>query len=346
MKEQEKNKTIIMVGIETSCDETSVAVLKYIDGNTKVLSNVVSSQIDIHKEYGGVVPEIASRQHLENISDVFNLALQKANIKTGDITAITVTAGPGLIGALLVGVSFAKGLAYSMKIPVIPLHHIKGHIAANYITHPELKPPFLALVVSGGHSHCILQTSLVNFKILAKTRDDACGEAFDKVARVLGLGYPGGPAISKLAMLGKNTYHLPTTKFEDNLDFSFSGVKTAVLNIANKEGENLNINDMCASFEDNVTQVLVEHAIKLAKQEKLDKIVLAGGVSANHLLREKLVAMCDKNQIKAYLPDLQYTTDNAAMIAMAGICEYIFNKEKYLTQALSLNAKASLSIEE
>lgn len=335
-----------ILGIESSCDETSIAVIEFEkvnhNNNFKVLANVVSSQIDIHKKYGGVVPEIASRHHTKNIGLVLDEALETANIKLEDLCAVAVTIGPGLVGALLVGVSFAKALAYALNIPLVPVHHIAGHIAANFLTHPELKPPFLALVVSGGHSHVIEVKNYTDFKILARTRDDAVGEAFDKVARVLNLGYPGGPEVSKHALNGQATYKLPKTKFEDNLDFSFSGVKTAVLNIANKEKENLRIDDMCTSFENNVAEVLVEHTLELAKQKGINKIVLAGGVSANRKLRELLVEEGNKQNIQVYLPELKYCTDNAAMITAAGIFKY--REGKYTTD-LSLNAKASMNIE-
>jgi len=332
-----------ILGIESSCDETSIAIIEFEQNNNfKVLANVVSSQIDIHKKYGGVVPEIASRQHTKNIGLVLDEALAAADIKLEDLCAIAVTIGPGLVGALLVGVSFAKALAYTLNIPLVPVHHIAGHIAANYLTHPELKPPFLALVVSGGHSHVIEVKDYTNFSILAKTRDDAVGEAFDKVARVLNLGYPGGPEVSKHAEKGQATYKLPKTKFEDNLDFSFSGIKTAVLNIANKEKEALRINDMCTSFENNVAEVLVEHTITLAKEKNINKIVLAGGVSANRKLRELLTKEGNKENIEIYLPDLKYCTDNAAMITAAGIFKY---REGKFTNDLSLNAKASMNIE-
>ena len=330
---------MIILSVETSCDETSICVLK--DGK-EVLANIVSSQIDIHKEFGGVVPEIASRHHIKNISYVLDEALEKAGITLKDITAIAVTYGPGLVGALLVGVSFAKSLAYALNVPLIPVHHIQGHIAANYLTSPELKPPFISLVVSGGHSHIIEVKDYTTFKILAKTRDDAVGEAFDKVARVLGLGYPGGPKVSKLAKEGEDTYKLPTTKF-DNLDFSFSGIKTAVLNLANKEKENLRKADIARSFENNVCNILVQNTIKAMKENGIKNVALAGGVAANDVLRKTLIEEAAKNNFKAYIPNLEYCTDNAAMIAMAGYYNYLAGK---YTNDLALNAKSSINIEE
>lgn len=335
---------MIILGIESSCDETSIAILKYDEKDKiKVLSNVISSQIDIHEKFGGVVPEIASRQHTKNISFVLDEAIKEAKISLKDITAIAVAVGPGLIGALLVGVSFAKALAYSLNVPIIPVHHIAGHISANYITHKDLVPPYISLVVSGGHSHIILVEDYTKFKILARTRDDAVGEAFDKVARVVGLGYPGGPKVSKLAEQGKNTYKLPTTKFENSLDFSFSGIKTAVLNIANKEKENLRIADVCTSFEENVTDVLVDHTIKVAKEMNIKDISIAGGVSANRVLREKLVKRGREENLNIFLPETKYSTDNAAMIAAYGIYKYM---DKKYTYDLSINAKANMNIEE
>lgn len=337
-----------ILGIESSCDETSIAILEFNekdnnDNNFKVLANVVSSQIDVHKKFGGVVPEIASRHHTKNIGLVLDEALEMADIKLEDLCAIAVTVGPGLVGALLVGVSFAKALAYTLNIPLVPVHHIAGHIAANFLTHPNLKPPFLALVVSGGHSHVIEVKDYTDFKILARTRDDAVGEAFDKVARVLGLGYPGGPEVSEQAEKGQDTYKLPKTRFEDNLDFSFSGVKTAVLNIANKEKENLRVADMCTSFENNVAEVLVDNTLALARQTGINKIALAGGVSANKKIRKLLQEEGNKENIEVYLPELKYCTDNAAMITVAGI--FKFREGKYVND-LSLNAKASMNIEE
>lgn len=326
--------------IESSCDETSVAILK--DGR-EVLANIVSTQIEIHKEFGGVVPEIASRKHLTNISYVVDEALKKANVKLSDIEYIGVTYGPGLVGALLVGVSYAKSLAYALNIPIVPTHHIEGHIAANYITDKNLKPPFLALVVSGGHTHIIHVKDYTSFEILGKTRDDAVGEAFDKVARTLGFCYPGGPEVSRHAENGKATYKLPKTKF-DNYDFSFSGIKTAVINIAHKEKENLRVDDMCASFENTVCEELVDNAIRAMKDKKIEKIVLAGGVSANRTLRKMIEEAATKNSFKAYMPDLKYCTDNAAMVGSAAYYNYINKKAYNIEEKLDLNAKANLEI--
>lgn len=331
--------------IESSCDETSVSILK--DGR-EVLSNIVSSQIEIHKEFGGVVPEIASRHHVSNISYVVQEALDVAKVTFKDLEFIGVTYGPGLIGALLVGVSYAKSLAYSLNIPIVPVHHIEGHIAANYISHKELKPPFMALVVSGGHSHLIHVKDYTKLEIIAKTRDDAVGEAFDKVARTLGLPYPGGPEVSKLAKEGEDTYKLPKTKFE-NYDFSFSGIKTAVINLVHKEGENVRKADMAKSFEVNVVETLVDHTMSAMKDLNIDTVVLAGGVAANTYLREVLVKEANINNYKAYIPDLKYCTDNAAMIGSAAYYNYISveDKSKFnVLNNLDLNAKANLKIGE
>lgn len=331
--------------IESSCDETSVSILK--DGR-EVLSNIVSSQIEIHKEFGGVVPEIASRHHVSNISYVVQEALDVAKVTFKDLEFIGVTYGPGLVGALLVGVSYAKSLAYSLNIPIVPVHHIEGHIAANYISHKELKPPFMALVVSGGHSHLIHVKDYTKLEIIAKTRDDAVGEAFDKVARTLGLPYPGGPEVSKLAKEGEDTYKLPKTKFE-NYDFSFSGIKTAVINLVHKEGENVRRADMAKSFEVNVVETLVDHTMNAMKDLSIDTVVLAGGVAANTYLREVLVKEANKNNYKAYIPELKYCTDNAAMIGSAAYYNYICAEDKSkfnVLNNLNLNAKANLKIGE
>lgn len=333
---------MIGLSIETSCDETSVAIIK--DGR-EVLSNIVSTQIEIHKAFGGVVPEIASRKHLTNISYVVKEAIDTANITFEDLNYIGVTYGPGLIGALLVGVSYAKSLAYSLNIPIVPVHHIEGHIAANYLTYENLKPPFLALVVSGGHSHLIHVKDYTEFEIVAKTRDDAVGEAFDKVARVLGLPYPGGPEVSKLALQGEFTYKLPKTKF-DNLDFSFSGIKTAVINIAHKEKENLRKADLACSFEQTVCEELTENAMEALKTLNLKDIVLAGGVSANRVLREMIQKSAKENGYNAYMPELRYCTDNAAMIGSAAHYNFISDKYFKISDKLDLNAIANIKIDD
>ena len=333
---------MIGLSIETSCDETSVAILK--DGR-EVLSNIVSTQIDIHKAYGGVVPEIASREHVSNISIVFEQALSEARVEFKDLDYIGVTYGPGLIGALLVGVSYAKALAYSLNIPIVPTHHIAGHIAANYLTYKDLEPEFLALVVSGGHTHLIHVKDYTKFEILGKTRDDAVGEAFDKVARTVGLGYPGGPKVSKCAEDGENTYKLPKTKF-DNYDFSFSGIKTAVINIAHKEKENLRINDMCNSFETTVCEELVDTTLRVVQDKNISKVVLAGGVSANLKLRQMLKDRLEPLGYEVYVPDLKYCTDNAAMIGSAAYFNFVAGKKYDIHDKLDLNAIANLKIEE
>lgn len=333
---------MICLGIESSCDETSVAIVK---NGREVLANVVSTQIPIHKKFGGVVPEIASRKHLTNIVFVVKEALDNAKLDFKDIDYIGVTYGPGLIGALLVGVAYAKSLAYALNIPIVPTHHIEGHIAANYLTYESLKPPFMALVVSGGHTHLINVKDYTDFEIIGKTRDDAVGEAFDKVARVLGLPYPGGPEVSKLAREGEFTYKLPKTKF-DNYDFSFSGIKTAVINIAHKEGESLKREDLACSFEETVTDELVDTCIKAMKDLNINKVVLAGGVSANLVLRDKLLKATKNRDYECFLPDLKYCTDNAAMIASAAHYNYVCGKSFDIKDKLDLNAIANLKIGE
>ena len=331
------SKDIICLGVETSCDETSVAVVK---NGREVLSNVIATQIDIHKKYGGVVPEIASRNHVENITFVIEEAIQKSGIKLEDIDIIGCTYGPGLVGALLVGLSTAKAMAFALKKPLVGVHHIEGHIAANYITHRELTPPYLCLVVSGGHSHLVYVKDYTTFEILGKTRDDAVGEAFDKVSRIIGLGYPGGPVIDARAKEGKPIYKLPRTHFE-NLDFSFSGVKTAVLNLVNKE-KDLNINDLCASFEEAVTDVLVENVLRAVEKINVSKIAIAGGVSANSYLRSRMQKIGSMHNLKVYYPDLILCTDNAAMIASAAYYNYLEGK----ISDLDLNAVPNLKIGE
>ncbi len=326
---------MLVLGIETSCDETSVAVVK--DGR-EVLSNIISSQVPIHERFGGVVPEIASRNHVEAISNVMKKALKEAKVTLSDIDAVACTYGPGLVGALLVGVSYAKALSYASNKPLVGTNHIEGHIAANYITHKDLKPPFIALIISGGHTHLVYIKDYKNFEILGKTRDDAIGEAFDKVARVIGLGYPGGPKIDKLAKEGSANIELPTTHF-DNLDFSFSGIKTAVINLNHKDS-NINKADLSASFEKTVTDILIEHTLNASKKLNINTIVLAGGVSANSYIREKFVELEKTNNMKIYYPEPVLCTDNAAMIASAGYYNYING----VTSGLDLNAEPNLKL--
>jgi len=332
----------LILGIESSCDETAASVVK--NGN-EVLSNVINTQIDIHKIYGGVVPEIASRKHIESIDAVVSQALKNAGVTFDDIDAIAVTYGPGLVGALLVGVSFAKGLSYALKKPLVPVHHIRGHIMANFLAHKELKPPFVSLVASGGHSHIVLVKDYTEFEILGRTRDDAAGEAFDKIARVLGLGYPGGPLIDKLSKEGnKEAFKFPRVRMDkESLDFSFSGVKTAVINALHKldqQGSEYNKADVAASFQDAVTDVLCEHTIEAAKKKNCMTIALAGGVASNSDLREKMKKMAGKEGIDVLFPPPVLCTDNAAMIACAGYYGYL--KEDFAE--LDLNAVPSLSL--
>ena len=330
-------KDIICLAIESSCDETSVAIVK---NGRDVLSNIIATQIDIHKKYGGVVPEIASRNHVENITYVVKEAIEKAGIKLEDVDMIGRTYGPGLVGALLVGLSTAKAMAYALNKPLVGVHHIEGHIAANYITHKELTPPYLCLVVSGGHSHLVYVEDYTKFKKKGKTRDDAVGEAFDKVSRAVGLGYPGGPIIDKMAKEGKPTYKLPRTHFE-NLDFSFSGVKTAVLNLINKE-KDLNVNDLCASFEEAVTDVLVENVLRAVDELHVSKVAIAGGVSANSYLRDRMQKIGSMHNLKIYYPELILCTDNAAMIGAAAYYNFLAGK----VSNLDLNAVPNLKIGE
>ena len=330
-------KDVLIMGIESSCDETSVAIVK---NGREVLSNVINSQIKIHEEYGGVVPEIASRCHTEVINKIMKEALEEAKVTLDDIDAIAVTHGPGLVGALLVGVSYAKGLSYVTGKPLIPVNHIEGHIAGNYLSHNDLKPPFLCLIISGGHTHLVKVTDYNDFEILGKTRDDAVGEAFDKVARVVGLGYPGGPKVDNLAKEGKPNIKLPVTHF-DNLDFSFSGIKTAVINLNHKD-PNINKADLCASFQAAVTEMLTSNVIKAIKEFDTDKIVIAGGVSRNSYIRKSFDDLANELNIKVYYPEPILCTDNAAMIAAMGYYNYI-NEEN---ADLKLNAIPNLKIGE
>lgn len=311
-------KETLVLGIESSCDETSVAVVK---NGREVLSNVIDTQIKIHEQFGGVVPEIASRNHIEAISRVTKLALEQANVKLEDIDVIAPTYGPGLVGALLVGVSYGRGLAYALNKPLVGVNHLEGHISANYITHPDLEPPFLCMLTSGGNTQIVYVKDYCDMEVLGRTRDDAIGESFDKVARVIGLTYPGGPKIDKLAEQGKATINFPKTHFE-NLDFSFSGIKTAVINLHHKNPE-VNKADLCMSFEKAVTEVLTENIEKAIKQTGIKKVVLAGGVSANTHIREEFEKLGQKLNVQIYKPDLKLCTDNAAMIGSAGYYRYL-----------------------
>lgn len=317
-------KPIKILAIETSCDETAAAVIQ--DGR-KVCSNIVATQIPLHKQYGGVVPEIASRMHVEKINFVIKEALEKANTSLDDLDAIAVTYGPGLVGALLVGVVAAKAIAFTKGLPLIGIHHIEGHIAANYIEHPQLEPPFLCLVVSGGHTHLVNVIDYAHYEIIGRTRDDAAGEAYDKVARAIGLEYPGGPKIDKLALEGNaEAIHFPKAMLDGSYDFSFSGVKSAVLNYINgckMKQEPINEKDIAAAFQKSVSEVLVDKTIQLAKEKGSKKIALAGGVAANHGLRKAMQKACDEKEITLYYPSIALCTDNAAMIGAAAYYEYI-----------------------
>ncbi|MBE5963476.1 MAG: tRNA (adenosine(37)-N6)-threonylcarbamoyltransferase complex transferase subunit TsaD [Lachnospira sp.] len=337
-------KDVIILAIESSCDETAAAVVK---NGRDVLSNVISSQIDLHTLYGGVVPEIASRKHMEQINQVIEQALDKANVTFDDITAIAVTYGPGLVGALLVGVACAKSLAYALKKPLIGVHHIEGHISANYIENADLEPPFVCLVVSGGHTHLVNVKDYGEYEILGRTRDDAAGEAFDKVARAVGLGYPGGPKIDKLAKEGNpNAIEFPRAKIDGSVyDFSFSGLKSAVLNYINScEMKNIEINkaDLVASFQSSVVESLVTRAMMAVKEMNTDKIAIAGGVASNTAFRDAMLKACKENNVKFYRPSAIYCTDNAAMIGAAAYYDYINGKRS----GLDLNAVPNLKLGE
>lgn len=332
-----------ILGIESSCDETAASVVE--DGRT-VLSNIVASQVEEHKIYGGVVPEIASRRHTEAISGVVRAALGDAGCTIRDIDAVAVTYAPGLIGALLVGVNFAKGLSYSSERPLVPVHHLRSHIASNYISHTDLKPPFLCLVVSGGHSHIIEVKDYTDFKIIGYTHDDAAGEAMDKAARAMGLPYPGGLNLDKAATNGDpKAFKLPHPRVDGApYDFSFSGLKTAVLNIINslkQKGEEVNVPDLGASYINAVVDCLCGNTQKAAENLGYKKIVLAGGVSANSVLRRRMTELCQKKNWSLYYPELKYCGDNGAMVAAQGYYEFVGGN----TASLDLNAVASLSIE-
>lgn len=339
-----EEKDILILAIESSCDETAASVVK--NGRT-VLSNVISSQIALHTLYGGVVPEIASRKHIEKINQVIEEALKEAGVTLKDIDAIAVTYGPGLVGALLVGVSAAKAISFATGIPLVGVHHIEGHISANYIENKELEPPYICLVVSGGHSHLVVVKDYGEYEIIGRTRDDAAGEAFDKVARAIGLGYPGGPKIDKLSKEGNpEAVHFPRAKIEDNAyDFSFSGLKSAVLNYLNScqmKGEPICEADIAASFQKAVIDVLVEHSLHAVKQYGLKKFAIAGGVASNSSLRKAFEEECAKRKIEFYHPSPIFCTDNAAMIGVAGYYEYL----KGVRSGLDLNAVPNLKLGE
>lgn len=334
----------LILGIESSCDDTAAAVVK--NGRT-VLSNTAASQIDIHKEYGGVVPEIASRCHIEAIEPVVNEALKKANVTLSEITAIAVTAAPGLIGSLLIGVSYAKGLAYASHKPLVPVHHIRSHIASVYPSHPDLEPPFLALVASGGHSHIIEVTDYTHFRVLGRTRDDAAGECFDKIARVLHFPYPGGVYLDNASHGGNKTaFAFPRCRVEgSDLDFSFSGLKTAVINTVHtmeQKGEAVPVNDLAACVQHTIASVLTEHLSLAAERFGHDKIVIAGGVSANSGLRDAAAKACAERGYSLFLPPKNLCGDNGVMVASQGYYEFLSGVRADLT----LNAAPTMDISE
>lgn len=331
-----------ILGIESSCDETAAAV---VEAGRTVKSNIIASSLEEHKLYGGVVPEIASRRHAESISGVVKEALMQADCTMDDIDAIAVTFAPGLIGALLVGVNFAKGLAAAADKPLVPVHHLRSHIASNYLT-SDLEPPFLCLIVSGGHSHIVAVNSYTDYEIIGKTRDDAAGEALDKAGRTMGLPYPGGISIDKISKTGNSdAYAFPHPKVDGApFDFSFSGLKTSVINTvhnAEQKGERINIPDLAASFQKNVVDCLISNLEKVSEKFGYNKIVLAGGVSANSLLRSKSEQLCRKHNRKLYLPELKYCGDNAAMVASQGYYEYLAG----VRAESSLNAYATMPID-
>ena len=335
---------VLILAIESSCDETAAAVVR---NGREVLSNVINTQIAIHTEYGGVVPEIASRKHIENINPVIRKALEDAGVTLDDIDAIGVTYGPGLVGALLVGVAEAKAIAFAKNKPLVGVHHIEGHISANYVENKELEPPFVALVVSGGHTHLVKVNDYGEYEIVGRTRDDAAGEAFDKVARAIGLGYPGGPKIDKLAKEGNpDAIEFPRAHVDDApYDFSFSGIKSAVLNYinsANMQGKEINHADVAASFQKAVVDALVSRAVRLAKECGMDKLAIAGGVASNSALRAAIQEECAKNNISFYSPSPILCTDNAAMIGAAAYYEYI----KGVRHGYDLNAIPNLKLGE
>ena len=328
-------KDIYILAIESSCDETSMSIIK--NGHIEI-STVVLSQMDIHKKYGGVVPEIASRNHIESITMVLDECMEKANMKIEDMDAIAVTYGPGLVGSLLVGIQFAKTLAFLYNKPLIPVHHIAGHIYANRLV-GEFKFPLLALVVSGGHTDLIIMEKDYSFKYIGGTLDDAIGEAYDKVARVIGLPYPGGPRIDKLSVKGKHTYKLPTPMDDNTYNFSFSGIKSAVINLVHNEkqrGNKINEEDLACSFQETVTDIICKKTMKAINEYNINQLIVAGGVAANNRLREKLTNLCKENNVELLIPPISYCTDNAAMIGCAAYYAY---KNGNIAD-LRLNAKA------
>ena len=338
--EQQDNEEVLILAIESSCDETAASVVK---NGREVLSNVIFTQIDLHSVYGGVVPEIASRKHIEKINQVIEEALWQAGTELADITAVAVTYGPGLVGPLLVGVSAAKAISFATGKPLVGVHHISGHISANYIEYPELAPPFVCLVASGGHSHLVVVKDYGEYEIIGRTRDDAAGEAFDKVARAIGLGYPGGPKIDKLAREGNpDAISFPRAKVAENeYDFSFSGLKSAVLNYLNScqmKGEEICRADVAASFQKADVDVLVEHSLHAVKEFGYDKFAIAGGVASNSSLREAFEKECAKRGIGFYHPSPIYCTDNAAMIGAAAYYEY----KRGVRHGFDLNAVPNL----
>lgn len=339
-----KSEDVLILAIESSCDETAASVVK---NGREVLSNVIYSQIALHTVYGGVVPEIASRKHIEKINQVIEQALGDAGAELKDMSAIAVTYGPGLVGALLVGVSAAKAISFATDIPLIGVHHIEGHISANYIENKELEPPFICLVVSGGHSHLVVVKDYGEYEIIGRTRDDAAGEAFDKVARAIGLGYPGGPRIDEISKQGNaQAVRFPRARVQDNAyDFSFSGLKSAVLNYLNScemKGESIHTADVAASFQKAVIDVLVEHSLSAVKEYGYNKFAIAGGVASNSSLRQAFVKACAEENVTFYHPAPIYCTDNAAMIGTAGYYEYI----KGVRHGYDLNAVPNLRLGE
>ena len=325
MKRSSTDGDVYILAIESSCDETAAAVVK---NGREVLSNIISSQIALHTLYGGVVPEIASRKHIEKINQVIEAALAEAKMTLEDMTAVAVTYGPGLVGALLVGVAEAKAIAYGAKKPLVGVHHIEGHVSANFIEHPDLEPPFVCLIVSGGHTHLVIVRDYGEFEIIGRTMDDAAGEAFDKVARAVGLGYPGGPKVDRAAKEGNpHAIEFPRARVGGSeYDFSFSGMKSAVLNYINQaqmKGEAISVHDLCASFQNAVVDVLVSRAVAAAKEFGYDKLAIAGGVASNSALREGMRKACEREGLKLYYPSPIYCTDNAAMIGAAAYYEYI-----------------------